>query len=193
MNARHIKLPDETYEFIKGEAAHLLMKYRLNHLPISGFEIAARMGVTLIPYSAFQKDEIITLMNTIEDGFFLESESQDYIYYNNIDCCYERQNWTILHEIGHIVLDHIRGDPQEEAEANFFAKYIIAPPVLLDKLKAKSPMDICLFFDISREAAIYQFQYYLKWSWIVHNTGHLKEYDQQLLQLFNEIQKKEIA
>lgn len=96
---RYSKLTDEIYEFIKGEVVHLLQKYKLSHLPISGFEIATRMGVSLIPYSAFSKEKLSVLLRMSKDGFFLECNGKEYIYYNNIDHCYERQNWTILHLI----------------------------------------------------------------------------------------------
>ena len=45
---------------------------------------------------------------------------------------YDRRiRFTIMHEIGHIVLDHTEHSDLAESEANFFAKYALAPPPLV--------------------------------------------------------------
>lgn len=66
--------------------------------------------------------------------------------------------WTLAHELGHIMLDHSRGDSAEEREADAFAASLLAPlPVLryLESLRGE-PLDIdtvCGNFNISRRAA----------------------------------------
>lgn len=45
-----------------------------------------------------------------------------------------------MHEIGHIVLDHSEGSELAEVEARFFAKYALAPPPLIHKLRLQNPM-----------------------------------------------------
>ena len=111
--------------------------------------------------------------------------SKDYIYYNDIDITYERINMTLLHEIGHCVLDHtgnFNDSEEEEAEAAFFAKYAIAPPPLVHRILPKGPEDILEVFNISYEASIYAFNYYLKWL----NYGNKKytNYELRMLKLF---------
>ena len=148
MSRSYWKLTDEEYEFIKGEVIHIFEKYNIKCIPVSGFEIASKMKITLIAYSSLSRKKLKTAMEVSEDGFFIEKDGREYIFYNDIDICYERQNWTILHEIGHIVLDHTGHSEHEEDEANFFAKYAIAPPVLVHKIGAESPQDIYEIFDI---------------------------------------------
>ena len=123
-------------------------------------------------------------MKISEDGFYLESVGKEYIYYNDIDRSYARQNMTILHEIGHCVLDHKGHSRHEEDEANFFAKYAIAPPVLVHRIGAKSPKDIYKNFDISFEAAIYAYKYYLLWRRRYEAIGRLTDYEIRLLALY---------
>ena len=106
---------------------------------------------------------------------------------------YERQNWTILHEIGHVVLDHNGHGDREEAEADFFAKYAIAPPVLIHKIKADSVQDIYDAFDISLEAAEYAFDYYRKWRRWHLAAGKYTDYENALLHLYEENRKSHIA
>ena len=49
------KLTNEEYEYIKGEVTHIFIKYRINCIPVSGFEIASKMGIKLVPYSTLTK------------------------------------------------------------------------------------------------------------------------------------------
>ena len=193
MSEHHWKLTDEEYEFIKGEVIHIFITYKAKCIPVSGFEIASKMRITSISYSSLTKRKLKAAMKTSEDGFFLEAEGHEYIFYNDIDRSYERQNWTILHEIGHVVLDHNGHGDREEAEADFFAKYAIAPPVLIHKIKADSVQDIYDAFDISLEAAEYAFDYYRKWRRWHLAAGKYTDYENALLHLYEENQKSHIA
>lgn len=193
MSEHHWKLTDEEYEFIKEEVIHIFVMYKVKCIPVSGFEIASKMGVTLIPYSGLSKSRLKASLKVSEDGFFLEIEGHEYIFYNDIDRSYERQNWTILHEIGHIVLDHNGHSAHEEVEADFFAKYAIAPPVLIYRIKADSIRDIYDAFDISMEAAEYAFEYYRKWRKWHFASGKYTNYEKALLLLYEESQQLNIA
>lgn len=157
------RLTDSEYEFIKGEVVHLFTRFDVRCIPVSGFEIALKMGVQLISYCSLSLEKRHAALIVSEDGFCLETGGVEFIYYNDAGRSYERQNWTILHEVGHIVLDHTGHGAQEEAEADFFAKYAIAPPILVHKIHPSSWMDIYQYFDISLEASQYAFNYYQKW------------------------------
>lgn len=184
MSRDYWKLTNEEYEFIKGEVCHIFRKYRVKCIPVSGFEIASKMNITIIAYSGLSTKKRKKAIEISEDGFFIEDNGREYIFYNDLDRCYERQNWTILHEIGHIVLDHTGHSEHEEDEANFFAKYAIAPPILIHKIGADSPFDIYEAFDISMEAAGYAFTYYCSWKSRYERVGRLTEYEKGLLALY---------
>lgn len=181
------KLPDESYEFIKGEVAFILSKCKIRCIPISGFEIAMKLGIILRPYSSLSTLQREAAMKTSTDGFFIEDNvGRSIIYYNDAKS-YERVNMTILHEIGHCVLDHgvepnSRTDI-EEAEARFFAKYIAAPPPLIDRIHPESEWDIMEWFSISWEAASYAFDYYKKWKQIKKSHG-IEAYEETIVGLF---------
>ena len=150
-----MRLSDEQYEFIKGEVVALFERYNVRCIPISGFELAYKMEIKLIPYSALKKEQRMAATEISSDGFYLEdSIGTDIIYYNDA-VSYERLNMTLLHEIGHCVLDHQGESEDEEAEANFFAKYAAAPPPLVHHLHDKSPGSIANAFCISYTAAAY--------------------------------------
>lgn len=193
MSDHRWKLTDDEYEFIKGEVTHIFATYKVKCIPVSGFEIASKMGITLISYSSLSKRKLKAAMKVSEDGFFLEIKGREYIYYSDINRSYERQNWTILHEIGHIVLDHTGYSGREETEADFFAKYAIAPPVLIYRIKADSVQDIYEAFDISLEAAEYAFDYYRKWRRWHLVARKYTDYETALLHLYEENLQSHIA
>ena len=178
------KLPDEKYEYIKGEVIFLFFKLGIKSIPINGFEIAYKMGIILVPYSSLSERKYKAVAHKETEGFFLEIGGKQYIFYNDIDRNYQRINMTILHEIGHCVLDHTGMNPDvEEAEAKFFAKYAIAPPVLVDKIKPSCPEEIHDVFDISYEAACYSWNYYKRWERFHFAYGGYTEYEQRLLDI----------
>jgi len=190
-------LTDETYEYVKGEATHILVKYNINCVPVSGFEVAIKLGMKLIPYSTLDQEQLDVLYNDNPDGLLLvDASGIGKIYYNDIDWDYERINMTILHEVGHYVLDHT-GDSknweEEEAEAKFFAKYIISPPVVVDIIGAVSPDDIYQNFDVSMEVAWYNFSYYLSWLRLHRARGNYTEYEKLLLGLYKSQRKEAIC
>lgn len=160
-----MRLDDEDYEFIKQEVIDVFIRYDVKCTPISGFEIAQKMGIIVISYSGLSRKARREAKKISPDGFYLEpGDGREYIYYDDTRG-YERSNMTILHEIGHCVLGHNNDtDPEiAEAEANFFAKYAIAPPPLVHRITPSSPEDILGHFSISYEAACNALNYYYKW------------------------------
>lgn len=134
----------------------------------------------------FQKQKKVS-----EDGFCILAEEchgpfvslQWYIFYDDTKSR-ERIRFTVMHEIGHIVLGHTEHGQLAESEANFFAKYSLAPPPLVHKIKPEDYMDISVAFDLSHECAYYAMSFYSKWL----HCGDLKylNYEIELLSLFDE-------
>lgn len=187
MTKCHWKLDDDTYEFIKGEVTNVFVQYKIRCVPVSGFEMATKMGITMIPYSSLSlKKKNICLESMKKDGFLIEQYGHDYIFYNDEEC-YERQNFTLLHEVGHVVLDHSGSSyksEREEAEADFFAKYAIAPPALVHALHLKSAKEIFRVFNISRKESVYAFKYYCKWLKQHNHKDRYESYESQLINLY---------
>lgn len=179
-------LDDEDYEFIKQEAVHIILKYAIKCIPINGFEIASKMGLSLVSYGSLSLEKLEAVLKISEDGFLIEDNfGKTFIYYND-EKIYTRQNMTILHEIGHYALDHYVGGKISEAEANFFAKYIIAPPPLIHKIRPKSYEDIAVFFEISFEAARNAFNYYQKWL-NGYRFYDYKDYEKKLINRYDNV------
>ncbi len=176
-----IKLSDLRCEEIKKIVVEMFYKYNIHCIPISGFEIAVKMNIKVIPYPPNGRKREIFLLES-EDGFSVLKNDCWYIYYND-EKNYKRINNTIMHEIGHIVLDHTEDSELAEKEVNFFAKYALCPPVLIHKYKLFNPEDISDAFEISYEASIYALEYYKKW---LNFGGRVyTNYELQTIKLFN--------
>ncbi len=178
------KLSNERYEEIKETIVEMFEAYHVSCVPISGFEIATRMGIKAVPYSAFDERIKALMMKESEDGFTKINGGTYTIYYNDSKQ-YGRINHTIMHEIGHIVLGHLEESELAEAEARFFAKYALAPPPLIHKLKLTSPSEIARIFEISYEAACYAYDYYQKW--VSYGDKEYTTYEIKTLALFREV------
>lgn len=166
-----MKLPHFRYEQIKNIVSSILTKY-LPHdqIPVDVFALAKLLGIILVAYSTLTKYERRELQKICafetKDGFCVCAKKDGkfvwYIYYDDSQLK-ERVRFTILHEIGHIVLGHREYSDLAEAEANFFAKYAIAPPSLVHLIKPNDYIDIMLKFDTSMECGWNCFSYYQKW------------------------------
>ncbi len=177
-----IKITDSRCEEIKKCVVDLFVKYKINCVPISGFEIANKMKIKVIPYSSKNEKTRQLCLKKSEDGFSIHRDDKWFIFYND-EKTFGRVNNTMLHEIGHVVLGHTEDSELAEKEVNFFAKYALVPPVLVHKLKIESIEEIVEKFDVSYEAAYYALEYYHKW--LLYGGLFYKSYEKALLELFN--------
>lgn len=179
-----ISISNRRYEQIKSIVVDLFVKYGVSCVPVNSFELATKMGIKVIPYSAITDSKRYLLLKKSEDGFCVEKNKGEwYIFYND-EKEYGRINNTIMHEIAHIVLDHTEDSELAEAEVKFFAKYALAPPVLIHKLNISDPYEISRVFEVSLEAAIYAYSYYKKW--LEYGYSDYTEYELKMLDLFDQ-------
>lgn len=90
--------------------------------------------------------------------------------------------FTILHELGHIVLNHTEDSDYADKEADFFAKFAQCPPVLIHKLGIRDVGGIMNHFDISYGAACNALDYYNKW--LRFGGNYYKDYEIRTCELF---------
>lgn len=149
------------YEEIKEMVANTLRLGKISKLPICPYTLADSLGINRVAYSSLSEKKRQACFEFSDEGFILDNT----IYYN--DFMYEkRTRFTLMHEIGHIMLDHRIENDVAEREANFFAKYILAPPVLIYAHDRTFDMDeykIRKIFDVSDEISGYIYDYYQKW------------------------------
>lgn len=176
-----MRLSDETYEYIKQEVANMFVDYDIKGTPINSFEVAIKIGLTVVPYSALNRKERRKAMEYSEDGCSVETNEGEWIiYYNDMTKDYTRINQTIMHEVGHYILGHVVEGEEEEAEAKFFAKYALASPVLIHNMKEeKTVKNVMDNFAIGYQAANYALKYYRKWLW--YGAAEYVMYERQML------------
>ncbi len=143
-----MRLADEQYEKAKQTVADIIFDYELKY-PINIFDLAEEMGFAVVPYS-YYGDNRETLSNYSKDGFnqFIKSECKHFIYYNDAEEYDTRSNFTIAHEIGHIVLNCNDNSDESNSLADFFAAYLLAPVVLIIDKKLRSIEDIRKYFGV---------------------------------------------
>lgn len=180
-----ISLSHARCEEIKQIIVDIFVQYGVSCVPVNAFELAAKMNIKIIPYSAITANKQCLLLKKSADGFSIEKNIEEwYIFYNDHKD-YGRINNTIMHEIGHIVLDHSEDSQLAEKEVKFFAKYALVPPVLVHKLKLDNPEDIANIFEVSFEAACYAYNYYKKW--LQFGSSKYTKYELALLELFKTV------
>lgn len=75
-----IQLHNDRLEEIKRIVTDMYVRYEISCVPISGFEIANKMGICVIPYSAISVTKRYLLLMKSEDGFSVEkNEGEWYI------------------------------------------------------------------------------------------------------------------
>lgn len=182
-----MRLPKTRYDEIQRIVVDMYEACGICTYPISCQEICNKMKIRLYPYSSLSAKKQAAVKQLSPDGYHMLVEDLRtgehfwVIYYNDAHCR-ERIRWTLLHEIGHIVLDHTEESDLSEAEANFFAKYSIAPPPLVMAAKCEDYIDIAMKFDISQTAAFYSMQFYN--NWMAYGPKRLLSYEAHMLRLF---------
>lgn len=166
-------LSDSRCDEIKKEVLFLYEECEVHTYPIDCFAIAQKLYYVLRPYSSLDPEHYFEAFRTDPDGFSTvevnpETGMNQYVIYYNDTANFGRKRWTILHEIGHIYLGH-HDNPDdsnyllEETEADFFAKYAIANPPLVNISKCECPNDIQETFQTSYQASVFLFDYFQKW------------------------------
>lgn len=146
----------------------LLIKEKIDRLPIKILPLCKHTNVKVISYSKGQK--LLLTLNLLQhsqttDGFTLSLKGKNVIFYDD-DCSLSRTRFTIAHELGHILLNHIptgeftlinrdpspKDNPLEQA-ANIFASRLLAPACILWGLHITTAEQIAKMCNISQTAA----------------------------------------
>lgn len=160
-------LEPSRYDQIELQVIGLFSKVKVDRFPINCFDLCKQLGIRVIPYSELKETTVSAFGKEIKDGLRIKREISSgvfewTIYYN--DLMPERRiRFTIMHELGHIWLDHTEHSELAEAEANFFAKYSLAPPPLIHQLQIEDYIELAEKFELSEDCAYFAMQFYAKW------------------------------
>lgn len=130
------KLTPSRYEEIKALGAELIEDYELVY-PLEPLEIADVLGVHIAIHN--EGLPVNAQRFSTSDGYTEPVASRHgwkFRIHINGSTPAIRQRFTLMHELAHIWLDHLRADAtlseeHAEGEANFLANYLLAPDALV--------------------------------------------------------------
>ena len=154
-------------------AQEFLLRDNIISFPINPFIIIEKHKWGLITYAELAQKNCIHITRIVkafqsEDGFTMYDGVNYTIAYNDTVRSKGRIKFTLMHEIGHIMLNHLvdyketilmRNSLSDEKynilekETNAFARNILSPVILVDELRLKSKEDIVYYFNVSETAA----------------------------------------
>ncbi|MCJ7967718.1 MAG: ImmA/IrrE family metallo-endopeptidase [Lactococcus lactis] len=184
MNQTTSKLQSSDFAFAQNSAYRVLTTSNSAELPIKIKQLIRSYGIYIQTYTQFAKDCHLTIQDIIfmcasEDGCTIKRSDGTYLLlYNDLIKSKGRIRYTLAHELGHYILKHhsksniakiSRGnflnnlDKKNydllEKEANYFAKRLLVPLPILNKITNKlnfinTPL-LTSIFGISQQPANY--------------------------------------
>lgn len=205
----HLKINSPRFDFAVESAYDILIEYNINKLPFDPKKFCKQKGWRILKASQVLTDKTLYPYKLLNNHFkeydgivFYNSDANDYVIVINDSIKNDKRiRWTITHEIGHIVLNHLDNEITNlyrckltdyeyknfEQEADCFAGIVLAPPFILTKLNITTQnklKDICL---LSKKASIARLEYINKY----YNYEYFKDYYPILEEIFyNFIYKK---
>lgn len=126
---------------ITSKVNQVLRNLNITNLPINPFDILLRLNIRLIRYSELPVIDIVRAVETSMDGFCGIIDGHWVIFYND-SAPNNRIRFTLMHELGHIILGHHESDKISERQANFFASLILMPRNLVIRLLNENNINI---------------------------------------------------
>lgn len=170
------------YEYCNRRACEFLEEFGITTFPIEVEAIILQNKWGLVKYSELMNSFSCDLNTVIKclgsnDGY-TQFDGYNYtIAYNDSSELGNRKRFTLMHEVGHIYLGHLkdfestllyRGSLTKseykvlENEANAFARNVLAPTSLIAHLKNKSKNSIAEHFGLTPKAASTRISFYYK-------------------------------
>lgn len=137
--------------------ATVIEENRINY-PLDVFSLIESYGIKILSYTDFCLKQNISFKEVVDSfsafGFLCrdKNSSKAIIYYNDHNSL-ETNNFTLLHELGHYLMNHFEDNRDNDNLANCFARNLIAPASVCQKLKFEDPYSLSEYFQISLSAA----------------------------------------
>lgn len=199
------------YRFLENLVLNIYMQMDRIVFPIKPKEIIQYIpNCKYLSYSSFAKinncsmQTVINICESVSgcsqydvtnDRYLIICNESQSFYGNTLG----RQRWTCAHELGHILCDHFRMLQMQkmsennltnssiivfEREADAFASILLAPFPLFKMLNIRSQQDVQYHFGLSKTAAQYRYESYLKWK----THGFRRAWDNDIVKLYHKKQ-----
>lgn len=144
------------YKRIDKLAIDVYVDYGLNEFPIDEKSLCKKMGIRLIPYSAYEGENRKILYKRSTEGFFdygVTSLKPTIFYNDGNDAVYGNTRQTVIHEIKHF-LDEDEDDEEDDL-AEHFGRYMACPTAYLVWKNITDVNEIISTFGVSATIAGY--------------------------------------
>lgn len=148
---------------IRQKASEVIISCDVKRFPLDCFKILSCYGYKIYPYSRIKKENPELYQMCIrysEDAFHIGSKRL--IAYNDAKPR-GRIRFSLMHELGHHILEHRHDIPSNEWEADYFANNLLAPRIVLYYARLKRIREISDLFEMSVSAAYYAAQDFSEW------------------------------
>lgn len=193
------------YDYCAKRACEFLEEYNISSYPIDVEKIITDNHWGLTPYSLLMeqfncdRETVIRCLRS-KDGYTQLDKDNYSIAYNDAPALGDRKRFTLMHEIGHIYLNHLvdfditllyRGSLSHdenkvlENEANAFARNVLAPVSLVQQLADKAPENISAKFGITYHAANTRRDLFRKDYEIIDSNGLLQRMSNIFRKFYN--------
>jgi len=133
-----------SYKNARDASWFFLIDNSVSELPVSIPPILKSLNITV-------RKDINNCLRSGERGYTVFENSAYQIVVP--DCPVPQKRYTIMHEIGHIVMQHIINNQEYEYEAERFAIEVLAPACVLWGVDVHDPEEIAKLCNISLTAA----------------------------------------
>lgn len=161
------------YDRVMIKVNNLFLQENITSFPVNPFQIIKNNRWGLLTYSEIADEQGAWIEDIIdafqsEDGYTIFDGTNYTIAYNDTIQNQGRIKFTLMHEIGHIYMNHLvdfdetvlmRSELTEkkyrilENEANAFARNTLAPVIVVKELNLKTGTDVADYFGLSQAAA----------------------------------------
>lgn len=172
---------------IRNKAADVIIDCNVQSFPIDCLSILRHYGYKIYTYSELReknKELYEMCISYSEDAF--RNGNMKLIAYNDRKPD-RRIRFSLMHELGHHILEHKSDLPQNELEADYFASNMLAPRIAIYYAKCKYRKDIEEIFNVSSAASYRIAQDFIVWCNEVCCEGK-NEYDGMLYEHFYDTQ-----
>jgi len=139
------------YKLISDKALEVFIECEIHEFPIDCFAILKHYGFKVHAYSYVQKQNPMLFE-------MCKRYSNDSFKYQDIICYNQNHNesrvrFSLMHELGHYILEHEENTPENEAEADCFASSVLAPRVAIWRMWHPTAEEIHQRFGLSYAAS----------------------------------------
>lgn len=131
----------------------------IKEFPIDCIDVIKKLKIPLYKYSELSAKKEKECYRVSDDAFKLKGK----IYYNDSFPYICRQRFTLMHEVGHILLKHVGDTKENDDETNYFASHFLAPRILIHKYKCHDAIQIHDTFGLSYQASNRALMSYKEW------------------------------